>query len=83
MRFVEELRTSPIAIETDKANSQHYEVSTGVMIGTLGPSMKYSSCFYPPNGKGKLSIEEAENAMLELYVQRGELKDGMRILDLG
>lgn len=81
MRFVEELRTSPIAIETEKANTQHYEVGTGVMIGTLGPSMKYSSCLYP--GKGKQTIEQAENAMLEMYVERGELTDGMRILDLG
>lgn len=80
MRFVEELQTSPIAIETDKANAQHYEVGTGVMIGTLGPSMKYSSCLYP---KGNETIQQAEDAMLELYVERGELRDGMRILDLG
>ncbi|KAK3325624.1 methyltransferase [Apodospora peruviana] len=80
MVFAEELRASPIAIETDAANSQHYEVGTGVMVATLGPRMKYSSCLYP---KGREKLAEAEAAMLETYVERGELEDGMRILDLG
>lgn len=70
----------PIAIETKKANEQHYEVGTGVLKGMLGPNMKYSSCLYE---KGNETLEQAEIAMLELYVERAELKDGMNILDLG
>lgn len=70
----------PIAIETKKANEQHYEVGTGVLKGMLGPKMKYSSCLY---AKGNETLEQAEIAMLELYVKRAELKDGMSILDLG
>ena len=27
-KFIQKLKTSPIAIETDKANEQHYEVPT-------------------------------------------------------
>lgn len=46
----------------------------------LGPNMKYSSCLYE---KGNETLEQAEIAMLELYVERAELKDGMNILDLG
>lgn len=80
MKYLELLRTRPIAIETSKANEQHYEVGTGVLQSMLGPRMKYSCCFYP---KGSETLAQAEMAMLDLYVQRAELKDGMRIFDLG
>ena len=80
MAFVEEVRRSPIAIETAMANSQHYEVGTGVLEAMLGPRMKYSSCLYKTGGE---TLEQAEKDMLELYVQRAQLEDGMRILDLG
>jgi cyclopropane fatty-acyl-phospholipid synthase-like methyltransferase len=69
-----------MAIETATANTQHYEVGTGVLAACLGPRMKYSCCLYP---KGRETLAEAEEAMLALYLERAELKDGMRILDLG
>ncbi len=37
----------PIAIETKKANEQHYEVPTEYYEYVLGPRKKYSSCIYP------------------------------------
>ena len=80
MDFVRRLRERPIAVETDAANKQHYEVGTGVMVATLGPRMKYSSCLYPT---GRETLAQAEEAMLESYVQKAGLRDGMRILDLG
>ena len=80
MKYVELLRARPIAIETAKANEQHYEVGTGVLKACLGPRMKYSCCLYPT---GKESLEEAEEKMLNTYVERAGLKDGMRVLDLG
>lgn len=80
MKYVDLLRTRPIAIETAVANEQHYEVGTGVLIGMLGPRMKYSSCLYEKGGE---TLAQAEVAMLKLYVERAELKDGQRILDLG
>ena len=80
MKYVELLRSRPIAIETATANEQHYEVGTGVLTGMLGPRMKYSSCLYP---KGTESLAQAEIAMLESYVEKAQLKDGMRIFDLG
>ncbi|KAF2669024.1 cyclopropane-fatty-acyl-phospholipid synthase-like protein [Microthyrium microscopicum] len=80
MAYVSALRQRPIAIETAKANEQHYEVGTGVLQACLGPRMKYSSCLYPT---GNESLAQAEEAMLSLYLERAELKDGMRILDLG
>ncbi|KAL1584358.1 hypothetical protein WHR41_06374 [Cladosporium halotolerans] len=80
MAYVDLLRTRPIAINTADANTQHYEVGTGVLSACLGPRMKYSCCLYP---KGSETLAQAEIAMLELYVQRAQLKDGMRIFDLG
>ncbi|KAF2715332.1 cyclopropane-fatty-acyl-phospholipid synthase-like protein [Pleomassaria siparia CBS 279.74] len=80
MKYVELLRTRPIAIETSTANEQHYEVGTDVLKGCLGPRMKYSACLYE---QGKETLGQAEEKMLGLYVERAGLKDGMRILDLG
>lgn len=78
--YVARLKTSPIAISTDTANEQHYEVGTGVLAACLGPRMKYSCCRYP---NGKETLAQAEEFMLEEYVKKAELKDGMSILDLG
>ncbi|KAM5342743.1 hypothetical protein ACJ41O_013709 [Fusarium nematophilum] len=80
MSYLDKLRTRPMAIETDAANAQHYEVGTGVLAACLGPRMKYSSCLYPEGGE---TLAQAEEAMLGLYLERAELRDGMRILDLG
>ena len=80
MAYIAKLRERPIAIEQDKANTQHYEVGTGVLEACLGPRMKYSSCLYPQGGE---TLAQAEVAMLQLYVEKAELKDGMKILDLG
>ena len=80
MQYVKALRTRPIAIETATANEQHYEVGTGVLKACLGPRMKYSCCLYPT---GAETLGQAELAMLDSYVEKAELADGMRILDLG
>jgi cyclopropane fatty-acyl-phospholipid synthase-like methyltransferase len=85
MKYVELLRTRPIAIETETANEQHYEVGTEVLKGMLGPRMKYSACLYDLGDGvvGGKTLEEAEVKMLECYVERAELRDGMSVLDLG
>ena len=41
--IVQELHTMPIAIETDAANEQHYEVPAQFYDLCLGPAKKYSS----------------------------------------
>lgn len=78
--LLEELRRSPIAIETDAANEQHYEVPARFFELCLGRRLKYSSAFYRT---GNESLDEAEDAMLALYGERAELADGQRILELG
>lgn len=80
MQYVKALHKRSIAIETATANTQHYEVGTGVLQACLGPRMKYSSCLYPT---GAETLGQAEIEMLETYVEKAELIDGMRILDLG
>ncbi|KIX10370.1 uncharacterized protein Z518_01452 [Rhinocladiella mackenziei CBS 650.93] len=80
MSYISALRGRPIAIDTDKANEQHYEVGTSVLRAYLGPRMKYSSCLYPT---GRETLAQAEVAMLESYVRKADLRDGQYILDLG
>jgi len=79
-RFLDELRASPIAIETQAANTQHYEVPAEFFHRHLGPRLKYSCCLYPT---GSETLAQAEEAMLSLYAERAGLVDGQRILDLG
>ncbi len=78
--FVAELSASPIAIETQAANHQHYEVPAEFFKLHLGARMKYSSCLY---ATGRESLAGAEQAMFGAYADRAGLKDGDRILDLG
>jgi len=79
-RMLEQLRQSPIAIETAAANEQHYEIPTRFFQLCLGKRLKYSSCFYKT---GDETLDEAEVAMLGIYSERAELKDGQHILELG
>jgi len=78
--FIRQLRQSPIAIETDAANIQHYEVPTAFFQQVLGPRLKYSCGYY---ASPSTSLAEAEEEMLDLFCRRAGLEDGMRVLELG
>ena len=78
--FVQEIKTSPIAIHQSDANEQHYEVPAEFFRIVLGPHLKYSSCLFPSTST---TLAESEKLMLELYVERSDMKDGMSLLDLG
>jgi cyclopropane-fatty-acyl-phospholipid synthase len=80
MGIVSELKSMPIAIKTDEANEQHYEVPAAFYDYSLGPCKKYSSGIWPT---AKTTFEESEIAMLDLYCERAQLEDGMHIVDLG
>jgi len=80
LRFVEELRASPIALETRAANDQHYEVPAAYFVQCLGLRRKYSSAFWPD---GVTTLADAEIAMLQLTCARAQLKDGQSVLELG
>ncbi len=80
MQHVAELRGSPLAIATEEANEQHYELPTRFFEHVLGKHMKYSSGYWDP---GVLDIGESEARMLELTCGRADIQDGHRILELG
>lgn len=78
--LVQFLKQSPVALATDLANAQHYEVPAEFFASVLGPRLKYSCCQYTSPGA---ALPEAEESMLSLVCQRAELSDGMDVLDLG
>ena len=79
-RLVEALRRMPMAVHTDAANAQHYEVPAAFFQHCLGPRLKYSACLFE---RPDATLAEAEEAMLGLYGVRAGLEDGMDILELG
>jgi cyclopropane-fatty-acyl-phospholipid synthase len=80
MRFVETLRASPVAIETQAANEQHYELPSEFFSHVLGRHLKYSSCYFDTDAS---TLDEAEARMLALTCERARLADGEQILELG
>lgn len=79
-RLLAEMATAPIALSTDIANEQHYELPSGYFEACLGKHLKYSCGYWP---QGVETLDEAEAAMLELTCQRAELADGQTIVELG
>lgn len=78
--LISQLANSPVTVATDAANTQHYEVPTGLFLRMLGPHLKYSCAWWPA---GVASLAAAEEAMLRLTCERAELRDGQDILELG
>ena len=77
---LDDLRQSPVAIHTDAANAQHYELPPRFFELCLGKRLKYSSCYFPD---GIETLDQAEEAMLALYGERAQLADGQDVLELG
>jgi len=75
-----ELRRGPVAVATEAANAQHYEVPAELYRLVLGERMKYSACLWPP---GIVTLDEAERRMLELTIRRAAIEDGQDVLELG
>ncbi|OZI45861.1 SAM-dependent methyltransferase [Bordetella genomosp. 5] len=78
--LTEALRRAPLAIHTDTANAQHYELPAAFFRLCLGARLKYSGCLYP---EGVESLDTAEEAMLKLYGVRAGLANGQDVLELG
>jgi len=79
------LRAAPVAIHTDEANDQHYEVPAAFYDECLGPCKKYSSGLWLKNNikDADAQFYQSEIDMLALYCQRAQVQDGMSIVDLG
>lgn len=80
MTVLDQLRKSAIAIETDTANEQHYELPTVFFQKVLGKRLKYSASYFETPST---SLNEAEDYALRCYCERAQLKDGQEILELG
>jgi cyclopropane-fatty-acyl-phospholipid synthase len=78
--FPDLLRQNPIAVHTQNANEQHYELPPDFFLRALGKRLKYSCCYYP---SGLESLDQAEEHMLALTCERAQLQDDLDILELG
>ena len=78
--LLEEMAESPIALMTEAANEQHYELPTGFFEAVLGKYRKYSCGYWP---EGVQTLDQAESAALELTCRHADLRNGQRILELG
>lgn len=78
--FVHLLGQSPVAIRTEAANDQHYEVPAPFYQLVLGKHLKYSCAWWDHTTR---DLDAAEIAMLELTCQRARLEDGQDVLELG
>jgi cyclopropane-fatty-acyl-phospholipid synthase len=79
-RLAERMRASPIALSTEAANVQHYEVPPEFFRLVLGARLKYSSCLFP---EGVENLDRAEEAMLALTCERAQIAEGHEVLELG
>ena len=80
LSWIEQMKQGPIALHAREANEQHYEAPATFFQYVLGKHMKYSSGFWP---YVHTTLDESEEAMLSLTVERGQIQDGQKILELG
>ena len=77
--IISALSQGVVAEKTYDANEQHYEVPPEFFNQVLGVNLKYSCSLF----ENVNSLAEAEKSMLELYIERADIKNGHEILDLG
>lgn len=78
--FAGDMAGFPIAVHTDAANAQHYEVPAAFFEHVLGSRRKYSCCYYADPGD---TLAAAEEKALALTAEHAGLADGQDILELG
>ena len=78
--FFEKLKNSPIAVSTNQANEQHYEVPASFFKYVMSDNLKYSCCWYESETN---DLMQAEINMIEKTITRAEISSNQQILDLG
>lgn len=78
--LVAQLRESPVALNTQEANEQHYELPPEFFLRALGRRLKYSCCYWP---EGVNDLDAAEDASVAQVAERAGIEDGMEVLELG
>ena len=77
--IITELSKGAVAEKTYDANEQHYEVPPEFFNYVLGKNLKYSCALFDNVD----SLDDAEESMLKLYIDRADIKNGHEVLDLG
>ena len=80
LTVINQLKSGPIAEKTSNANDQHYEVPPEFFQLVLGKHMKYSCSHFDSELD---DLDHAEEAMLQLYLDRAGIDGNQKILDLG
>ena len=78
-KIISLLSRGAVAEKTYDANEQHYEVPPEFFNYVLGTNLKYSCSLFDDED----SLDDAEESMLKLYIDRADIKDGHEVLDLG
>lgn len=78
--FARHMLSFPIAVHTDAANAQHYEIPAAFFELVLGPQRKYSCCYFWSPGT---TLAEAEEQALAETAAHAGIADGQSILELG
>jgi len=78
--FINIASQGPIAVETQAANSQHYEFPTTFYSAILGPTLKYSGSLWNSNAN---NLETADLETLKIYTSRAQIQNGQSVLDIG
>ncbi|MCY0385952.1 cyclopropane-fatty-acyl-phospholipid synthase [Robbsia sp. Bb-Pol-6] len=88
--FIQAMQRFPIAVHTEDANRQHYELPPAFFALMLGERRKYSCCLYGEEEAlacapevASISLDDAERAALRATCAHAALADGQRILELG
>jgi cyclopropane-fatty-acyl-phospholipid synthase len=79
-RFADGMAAFPIALATDSANDQHYEIPSRFFELILGQRCKYSCCYYE---HADTTLNQAEDAALAMTSAHADIKDDLDILELG
>ena len=79
-KYMRSAAAAQLAVLTEKANQQHYEIPADFYHKVLGKNLKYSSCYFEDMVS---DLTTAENRGLELTCEHAGLQNGQRILELG
>ena len=79
-RFIESQETSAVALQTEAANEQHYELPAEFFKRVLGIHLKYSCGYWTKNTR---TLSESEDLALEKTCVFARIKNGQKILELG
>jgi len=80
IQFANTLKEMPICLHTGNPEAEVYELPTTFFQMVLEKNLKFSGGYFEHKSS---TLADAENAMLELYCKRAEIKDGLTILDIG